>query len=119
MKRSSVVFTSLLFLAAPAWAEDVTLPAGDLNGASGTCPAAAKEATLRIKDGADIATLKPGDRKAHPAKKGEDFQMVCKEGGVTNTYGTGCFFDGYIVAGFESGHVRIACYEGEIPTDLK
>lgn len=100
----------------------VELPAGNLNGASGTCPVEATSATLTSGD--QEWTMEIGDRLAFPAARGDRWKIVCaaevgKGTTSSNMSGTKCFFDGYMVAGFESGAMRIACYEGEIPESLQ
>lgn len=101
-----------------ALAKDVEMPAtGKLNGASGSCSANATSATLMSGQEEHIMAL--GDRLAFPAKKGDDWKMTCTADGLTITTGTGCFYDGYIVAGFEQEAMAIFCYEGQIPAKLK
>lgn len=102
-----------------AFASDkiVKLPAGSLNGSSGNCSENATLATL--ESGQRKFEMALGDRLAFPAKRGDDWQITCSADGLTIMSGTGCFFDGYIVAGFERGGVAISCYEGEIPKRLK
>lgn len=96
-----------------ASAKAVDLPAGNLNGASGNCPANATSAIL--KSGQEEFAMAIGDRLSLPARRGDEWKIICIEEGVTMTTGTRCFFDGYVVAGFEREAVAISCYEGEIP----
>ena len=103
---------------ASALAKDVAMPAaGKLNGARGSCSANATSATLMSGQEEHIMAL--GDRLAFPAKRGDDWKMKCSANGLTITMGTGCFYDGYIVAGFEQEAMAIFCYEGEIPAKFK
>jgi hypothetical protein len=115
---------ALLFMAlsAPASASDkkVQLPAGSLNGSAATCSVNATSATLKSSQGKlNEYEMALGDRLAFPAKRGDGWRITCKADGLSMMSGTGCFFDGYIVAGFERGGVAISCYEGKIPKRLK
>lgn len=101
----------------PAFAKEVKLPEGSFNGTRGSYPIAATSATLSSENKEWV--MKIGDRLALPAHEGDDWKFKCVADGVTNTIGTGCFFDGYIVAGFEHEAVAILCYEGKIPERLK
>lgn len=102
----------------PALAKDVLMPAaGKLNGSRGNCSANATSATLMSGDEEHVMAL--GDRLAFPAKRGDDWKMTCSADGLTITTGTGCFYDGYIVAGFEQEAMAIFCYEGQIPAKFK
>jgi|TARA_R100001244_G_scaffold44182_7_gene39924 hypothetical protein len=102
----------------PALAKEVAMPtAGKLNGSRGNCSANAASATLM--SGQDKHRMALGDRLAFPAKRGDDWKMTCSADGLTITTGTGCFYDGYIVAGFEQEAMAIFCYEGQIPAKLK
>ncbi len=103
---------------ASALAKDVEIPAtGKLNGARGSCSANATSATLM--SGQEEHSMALGDRLAFPAKKGDNWKMKCSADGLTITTGTGCFYDGYIVAGFEPEAMAIFCYEGEMPAEFK
>ena len=117
MRAVRLMLGAALLAAGPVLAAEVELPEGSMNGASGSCPEGAVTATLS-GNGQEWA-LKPGDRLEVVAADGSDWKIACAEGGVTISVGTGCFDDGYIVAGFEPGAARIACYEGEIPAGLK
>lgn len=103
---------------APALAKEVEMPAaGKLNGSRGNCSSNATSATLMSGQEEHIMAL--GGRLAFPAKRGDDWKMTCSADGLTITTGTGCFYDGYIVAGFEQEAMAIFCYEGQIPAKFK
>lgn len=113
----AAVVCLLMADARPAAASGVQLPPGNLNGASNTCPEGAASAEFLSER--NSRKMRPGQRLAVEARAGDDFRMKCAHDGVEISVGTGCFFDGYVIAGFEPGAMRIACYEGSIPAEWR
>ncbi len=112
----------MVAISVPASASDkkVPMPPRSLNGASSTCPPNPKSATLKSGQGKfKEYKMAIGDRLAFPAKPGDDWRITCNAESLSTMSGTGCFFDGYIIAGFEREAVAIFCYEGKIPKRLK
>ena len=105
------------FVAPVIAGEGVPLPKGNLNGASGNCQGGAEFVSL--VSGNRSWKLGLGKRLVKKTRVDQDWKIICKFEYGSSSIGTGCFYKGYIVAGYEPDAVRVACYEGVIPADLK
>jgi hypothetical protein len=114
----SVAIFATQTLATPALAgDDVILPKGDLNGASSNCQGGAK--FVKLVSGNRSWKLGLGKRLVKKTRVDQDWNIICKFEYGSSSIGTGCFYKGYVVAGYEPDAVRVACYEGPIPANLK
>jgi hypothetical protein len=105
-------------LATPVLAgDDVVLPEGNLNGASSNCQGGAK--SVELVSGNRSWKLGLGKRLVKKTRKDQDWKIICKFEYGSSSIGTGCFYKGSIVAGYEPDAVRVACYKGAIPANLK
>ena len=107
----STLLLAALFPAGIAIAGQIDLPETNGNQTSGICAQRIDRVWIRSEEGS--WTLRPGERLVRWSPAGTEWSLIC--GGTAVR--TNCFFDGYVIARFETGAMAVACYEGPVPQD--
>ena len=99
----------------PAALAEVALPDGSGNNVGTSC----SDGVTTLETDGQSWPLVDGKLVAAPAAVKSEWGLMCKMSNGFSKVSTTCYDAGHVVAGRSGDDLKVACYEGPVPANLK